>query len=233
MISVVIPTLDEAEMLPRLLSSLAAQAAEIIVVDGGSRDGTEAVARAHGARLLRAGPGRGTQLRRGAEVARGAVLLFLHADCVFPHGGLASIERCLAASPEVVGGNFRLVFEGDDAFSRWLTGFYGWIRERGFYYGDSGLFVRREVYRALGGIRPIALMEDYDFVRRLEGFGRTFRIADALLTSSRRFEGRGPAAIVCGWLLIHALFHMGVAPEWLARLYDSERRHIAALAKTL
>ena len=69
------------------------------------------------------------------------------------------------------GGNFRLLFDSDDPFSRWLDGFYVWLRSHGFYYGDSGIFMRRDVYDTMGGTRPIALMEDYDFVRRLEAHG--------------------------------------------------------------
>ncbi len=230
MISVVIPTLNEAGSLPALIAALRAQdpGCEVIVVDGGSRDRTPAAAAAAGARVLTAAPGRGQQLHRGAQAATGEVFLFLHADSVFPAGGLAQIEKTLADAPEVVGGNFRLLFDGDTGFDRWLTGFYAWFRRRGLYYGDSGVFVRADVYRALGGIRPIAVMEDYDFTRRLERAGATCCIAEPpLMTSSRRFAGRHPAAIVLGWLKIHALYHLGVAPARLARLYDSERRRAA------
>ncbi len=201
MISVVIPTLNEAARLPQLLGRLAAEptAHEAVVVDGGSADGTVAAALAAGARVMRAGPGRGQQLAAGAGAAGGDILLFLHADSRFPTGGLAEIERTLAQRPECTGGNFRLIFDGDSPFSRWLTGFYAWIRAHGLYYGDSGVFVRRRVYDEIGGIRPIEVMEDYDFTRRLERRGRTCTIEDPpLVTSSRRFEGRRPVAIVLG-----------------------------------
>jgi glycosyltransferase involved in cell wall biosynthesis len=179
LISVIIPTLNEAARLPPLLDALAGEetAFEIIVADGGSTDGTAAIAAA------------------------------------------------LAAQPRAPGGNFRLLFDGADGFSRWLEGFYAWIRARGFYYGDSGIFIRRRAYERLGGIRPIALMEDYDLVRRMEKAGGALCISEPpLLTSSRRFHGRRPAAIVTGWLLFHALYHLGVSPERLAVLYDSVRQ---------
>jgi rSAM/selenodomain-associated transferase 2 len=227
MISVVIPVLNEAERLPDLLRRLALEptAHEVIVVDGGSRDRTATIARQAGARLERAAPGRGQQLAAGAAVARGETILFLHADSRFPAGGLSRIAEILAADPGCPGGNFRLLFDGDTPFSRWLTGFYAWIRERGLYYGDSAIFVRREVYQALGGVRPIDLMEDYDFVRRLERCGHSCCIAEPpLVTSSRRFEGRRPVAIVWGWIEIHALFHLGVPPLLLARRYEAQRR---------
>jgi hypothetical protein len=135
------------------------------------------------------------------------------------------MRETLDADPGIPGGNFRLLFDGNDSFSRWLNGFYGWIRKHGFYYGDSAVFVRRTVYHAIGGMRPIALMEDYDFNRRLEKSGRTCCIANPpLVTSARRFQGRHPVRIVWGWVKIHLLFHLGVSPDPLARIYDSARR---------
>lgn len=231
MISVIIPTLDEARNLPGLLRALKGEttAHEVIVVDAYSLDGTAARARDLGARVVLSDPGRGRQIDEGASQAGGDILLFLHADSGFPQGGLAAVDHALAANPNAPGGNFRLLFDGDDGFSRWLEGFYAWIRARGVYYGDSGVFVRRDVYDRLGGIRPLALMEDYDFVRRLEGAGETLCIGEPpLITSSRRFRGRRPAMIVLGWFWIHALFLLGVPPGRLARLYDSGRRRGAA-----
>ncbi len=228
MISVVIPALNEAARLPRLLRALRAEPArcETIVVDGGSEDGTAEAARAAGATLVLSAPrGRGQQMAAGAAAARGPVLLFLHADSAFPSGGLRALEALLRGRPEVVGGNYRLVFDGEDGFSRWLAGFYAAIRAFGFWYGDSGIFVRRAVYDALGGVRPIAVMEDYDLVRRLRRAGPTVCLAEPpLTTSSRRFEGRRPPAIVLGWARIHLFYWLGASPERLALLYDSERR---------
>ncbi len=225
MISVIIPTLNEGARLPRLLATLKRQpvASEIIVADGGSDDDTGAIALLSGVKVMATAPGRGGQIRAGAEAAGGEILLFLHADSVFPTGGLGRIEEVLADG-RIGGGNFRLLFDGPSGFARWLTGFYAFIRRLGVYYGDSGVFVRRRVYDALGGVRPIALMEDFDFNRRLERAGPTCCIADPpLVTSSRRFEGRHPLAIIWGWLRIHALFTLKASPERLARLYDSER----------
>jgi hypothetical protein len=138
-------------------------------------------------------PGSGTGICIGAHESRGEVLLFLHADSTLLPGALGRIREALSIDTEIIGGNFRLVFDGDTPFSRWLTSFYAWIRSIGFYYGDSGIFVRRSVCEALGGFRPIPLMEDLEFVCRLEWFGRTCCIMDPpLITSSRRFEGRRP-----------------------------------------
>ena len=118
LISVVIPALNEAPRLPRLLRALRAEPAgcETIVVDGGSEDGTAEAARRAGATLVLSAPrGRGQQMRAGAEAARGAALLFLHADTAFPPGGLLALGALLRERPEVVGGNFRLAFDGRTA----------------------------------------------------------------------------------------------------------------------
>ena len=124
------------------------------------------------------------------------------------------------ADETIIGGNFRLVFDGDTRFSRGLTRFCALIRSLGHYYGDSGIFVRRSVYQALGGFRPIPVMEDLEFVRRLERFGRTTCIKDPpLITSSKRFEGRHAVEIVYGWVRLHALFWLGVPPQRLSEIY--------------
>ena len=225
-VSIVVPTLNEAGRIAALVGGLIRQdrGCEVIVVDGGSEDGTCEIAETAGARVLNAEVrGRGQQLKLGADQAQADVLLFLHADTRFPDGGLAAMRDRLS-DPEIVGGNFRVLFDGDDAFSKWLNGFYAWFRKHGLYYGDSAVFVRRSVYWKLGGIQPLAVMEDYDFTRRLERYGRTTCIDDlAVVTSSRRFVGQHPVAIFNRWLVLHALFHIGVPATYLARLYNSER----------
>jgi rSAM/selenodomain-associated transferase 2 len=223
-VSVVIPTLDEADRLASLIAALRhePELREIIIADGGSGDGTPSLARALGAASVTSERGRGVQLRSGAARATGEILLFLHADSVFPSGGLAAICAGLDRDLRIPGGNFLTVFDGDSRFARWLTGFYAWLRRFALYYGDSGIFVRRAVYERIGGFKAIPLMEDYDFVRRLERAGPTIRIDDPpLVTSSRKFAGRRPVAIFCGWSVVHVLYWLGVSPKRLARIYYS------------
>lgn len=222
MISVIVPTLNEGAYLAPLLNQLTSESAdkEIILVDGGSTDQTRAIAGRFDVDFLESRAGRGYQLAAGAARATGDVILFLHADSIFPKGGLERIGEEMDGQADVVGGNFRLIFDGNSAFSRWLTGFYAWLRRRGLYYGDSGIFIRRDVHERMGGIRPIALMEDYDLNRRMEKVGRTICIGDPpLVTSSRKFAGRNPLAIVYGWIKLHTLFKIGVSPDRLAKMY--------------
>jgi rSAM/selenodomain-associated transferase 2 len=222
LISVVIPTLNEATRIGSILDQIAADGSasyEIVVADGGSTDRTVAIARSRNTRVVSSPPGRGHQIAAGAVVAAGDILWFVHADSKVAPGSLAEIRRTIGEGGKT-GGNFRVVFDGTDGFADWLTGFYAWFRRRGLYYGDSGVFIRRDVYDAIGGMHPMALMEDYDFTRRMERFGDTCCIdAPPIVTSSRKFHGRKPIGIVLGWIKIHALYSLGVSPDRLARMY--------------
>src|SRR5215469_12361041 len=116
---------------------------------------------------------------------------------------------------------------GPDGFITYLrmilTRLYAWIRLFGLYYGDSGIFVRRTAYEALGGFLPIALMEDLEFVRRLERLRRTCCIKNPpLITSSRRFAGRRPRQMLFVWIRLHVLFWRGVSPDRLAEFYKTQ-----------
>jgi len=225
-LSVIIPTLNEQQAIEGLcdFGEFAARDIEVIVSDGGSEDATVAKAQARGFKIVTGPAGRGQQLRAGASVASGDTLLFLHADTRLQPGSISAIDSALT-SPEIVGGNFRLLFDGGSEFAHWLNGFYAKLRANGFYYGDSAVFVRRRVYDRLGGIKNIELMEDFDFNRRLENFGKTICIdAPPAVTSSRRFEGRKRWRIVTQWIVIHLLFFARVSPAILAWLYRS-RRH--------
>jgi rSAM/selenodomain-associated transferase 2 len=225
MISIIIPTLNEERSLPGLLDAIQQQGAEheVIVVDGGSQDRTREVARARKVQTFVSLPGRGAAVCIGARESRGELLLFLHADSTLLPGALDQISNVLSSNPKIIGGNFRLIFDGDTSLSRWLTRLCALIRFIGLYYGDSGIFVRRSVYEAVAGFRPIPLFEDLDFVRRLERFGQTCCIKDPpLITSSRRFEGRRPHEIFFGWARLHLLLWSGVSPYRLAEVYRTQ-----------
>lgn len=225
-ISVVIPVLNEVDRIGALIDELVSDDSapfEIVVIDGGSDDGTVAAVQNLGlpdtATVAVSEPGRGPQLVAGAARATGDILWFLHVDSHVASGALGRIRTAIDEEG-LIGGNFRLIFDGTDRFSTWLTGFYAWFRRRGLYYGDSGVFIRRDIYERLGGIQPMVLMEDYDLTRRMERYGGTGCIdAPPLVTSSRKFAGRHPVGIVFGWLKIHALYGLGVNPKRLAKIY--------------
>ncbi len=217
--SVLVPVLDEARAVGGLLDHLDGLAGdwEVILADGGSGDDTVVRAAAR-ARVIAAPRGRAAQMNAAAAVAGGEVLVFLHADSRLPPGAHATIARALE-DPSTVGGNFALRFDGDDRFARVLGAWYGLQRRLGVYYGDSTIWVRRTAFDALGGFRSLAIMEDYDFARRLERHGRTACLPGPALTSGRRWRRLGVLRTVATWVLIRWAFLAGVPADRLARLY--------------
>jgi rSAM/selenodomain-associated transferase 2 len=224
MISVVIPALNEESALRETLDSVCAAAGncEIIVSDGGSTDATRAIAARYGP-VVTATRGRSSQMNRGAAAARGDILLFLHADVLFPKRGLTALENALT-DRRVVGGNFDIVYEGSSFTNRLFTLINHGRRPLGIFYGDSGIFVRRSVFEALGGFRPLPLMEDYDFARRLIRRGRTICLRQQLTVSARRWEEFGLLRTCVAWFLLHAFYYLGIPPRWWGRLYPNIRR---------
>ena len=222
LVSVLIPTLNEERELPSLLGHLAALHGEweLVIADGGSTDATQAIARAHptAPRLLEQRGGRAAQLNAAARVASGDVLLFLHADSRLPVDAYASLAGAWRAAT-VAGGNFALAFADDGLFERALGAVYRFQRRHGFYYGDSSVWVRRETFDALGGYREIPIMDDYDFVRRLERSGITRCLPGPATTSARRWRAMGIPRTVLAWFVIRWLYVAGVSPERLLRLY--------------
>lgn len=226
MLSVIIPTWQEAASIQGAVSAAHAIGQQVIVADGGSPDGTAALAAQAGACVVTAGKGRGVQLHAGACAAAGDVLLFLHADALLPGAARTAIENALL-DPQVEGGNFRLRFVPDSRVARAFS-ICNDLRRRllRIYYGDSALFVRAATYRRLGGFQPWSLMEDYEFIRRLERRSRTTYIRHVeVLVDARRFELRPLDALV-RWALIQGLYSAGVPAHALADLYlDIRRAH--------
>jgi rSAM/selenodomain-associated transferase 2 len=224
MISIIIPTLNEAESLPGLLASLSRSkvAHEVIVCDGGSSDKTVSIAQNFNTKVLTSAPGRGIQLSAGTSISNGELILFLHADTRLHSDALERLETILIEKPDIVGGNFRVFYDDKSPFCRFVEFLCRSMRTIGMYYGDSGIFVRRHVYDAIGGIRPIEIMEDVDFVLRLEKSGKTCCISDIpLTTSTRRFKRSSPLSLIIMWVRMHILFACGVSTRYLARIYDA------------
>ncbi len=223
MISIIIPTLNEATTIGTTAAALRqfAGAAEIIVSDGGSTDGTVEQARACGLRVLSAPRGRGPQMNAAAQMAGGEVLLFLHADTRLPAGALQLMTAAMKDS-DVCGGNFSLIFDGRDLGSRLLTRLYPLLRSGGMCYGDSGFFVRRAAFEAVGGFRNFPIFEDCDLYKRLRRTGRFVHLDEQAVTSSRRFEGRFLRTFAL-WSALQLLYWLGVNPRHLNRLYRPAR----------
>ena len=216
-ISVILPVLNEARRLPAALASVRSGAPlETIVVDGGSKDESAGVARRHGARVVRSATGRGAQMNAGAAVARGDVLLFLHADSMLPGGWAGEVQRLLA-EPRCVAGAFRLAIDGEERSFRWIERVAN-LRSRigRLPYGDQGLFLSAATFHAVGGFPEIPLLEDVALVRRLGRAGRT-RISElAVRTSARRWRRDGILRATARNGLALAGWMLGMRPEWIA-----------------
>lgn len=222
-ISVIIPTLNEAQNIRATLAPLHHPAfGEILVADGGSLDGTVAQA-APVAKVLTAPTGRARQMNVGAAAANGDVLLFLHADTLLPPTAADDITAALADS-RVVGGHFAARLTPDRGLL-WLVGrMMSWrARLTGIATGDQAIFARRNVFDSVGGFPDIPLMEDIVFSKRLKRAGRVAALRSCVATSGRRWEQHGAArTIVLMWWL-RLLFFLGMSPDRLKRLYGDAR----------
>jgi rSAM/selenodomain-associated transferase 2 len=219
-ISVIVPTLNESSTISTTLERIGAVRGlgEIIVIDGGSSDGTQKLVCSHGVRLIETSRGRGNQLHVGALVAAGDILWFVHADTHPPQDASEHIRVALS-DRAVVGGNFAIRFDGARRAASLLTWLYPHLRWLGLCYGDSGIFVRRAAYEEVGGFRSYPIFEDLDLLRRLRRLGRLSRLQASVTTSSRRFEDRSFIFTFAWWSVLQVLFWLHVSPRFLGRLY--------------
>ena len=227
-VGIVIPVYNEAAILAEALAHLrrVVKDCPVVVVDGGSSDGTVGIARQFCPTEVVARPNRGRQMNLGAAVLNADVLLFLHADTRLPEDFLVQMEKALR-DPRTTAGCFRLKF---DHPSPWLWFYTFWTRFRGRYlhFGDQAFFVRRELFNSLGGYRELSFMEDVDFLARLRRqqrkSGERFRvISEPVITSARRFRRYGIVRQQLLNIFVVVLFELGVPPRWLARAYPPAR----------
>lgn len=226
-LSVIVPVWQEAGTIVDTLQALQPlrQAGhEVIVVDAGSPDGTAGLAHAWCDRVVESGKGRAVQMNAGASVARGNVLLFLHADTRLPESALAQLERF--SHSRCGWGRFDVALRARRPIFRVIAWFMNRrSRLTGICTGDQGIFVRREVFEALRGFREMPLMEDIEISRRLRLVSRPWCIADPVVTDSRRWEQNGPwRTIVLMWRL-RWRYWRGESPESLAKAYRSDVRN--------
>jgi rSAM/selenodomain-associated transferase 2 len=223
-ISVICPVLNEEREIGGSLEALLRLAPdEIIVVDGGSSDGTQAICRKFAVEILRVPRGRALQMNRGAARASGDVFLFLHTDTQLPPSAFTDIREALR-DPHCVGGRFDLQLAGN----RWMLRVIGAMismrsRLSRVGTGDQGIFVRREVFEALGGFPEIPLMEDIAFCRRLKGVGAVACLRSKVVTSARRWERDGVWRTIFKMWILKSLYLLGVSPRRLKRFYDDAR----------
>jgi len=219
-ISVIIPTINEEPTIRATLATLQHPTfSEVLVVDGGSHDGTVAAATPI-AKVLTAPRGRARQMNAGAAAVTGDVLLFLHADTLLPPTAPDDIQAALA-EPGIVGGRFDARLDCDRGLF-WIICRMMSLRSRltGIATGDQAIFVRRSVFEKLGGFPDIPIMEDVAFSKRLKRAGRMAALRSCVVTSRRRWERHGPVRTILLMWWLRLLFFFGVSPDRLKRLYD-------------
>ncbi len=221
LISIIVPVLNEATSIERFLRCLRERAgdAEVIIVDGGSSDGTFDLARNHCDRFLNAPRGRAVQMNAGARGASGDIFWFVHSDCEVPRGCLQQIADALR-QPEVVGGFFRIRIPNERFVYRLTDSFAHYVglllRAR---FGDHGFFCRRTAFEKIGGFPELPLMEDAEFFRILRRLGRIAIIPSRLISSSRRYEEIGPWRLTLTYGLIALLYLLRVPISVLTAIY--------------
>lgn len=218
-LAVVIPALDAAATIGETLGSICGLA-EVIVVDGGSRDATKDIAVRHGARVIDSKRGRGCQLAAGAAAAASEWLLFLHADTRL-EAGWGAVVASFMESPrsKAYAATFRFKLDDDCWQARSLQHLVGWrARVLGLPYGDQGLLIHRDFYAKIGGYPDWPLMEDVELVRKI-GRNRLATLPASAVTSATRWKKEGWFARSLRNALCLSLFYMGVSPRLIARIY--------------
>jgi rSAM/selenodomain-associated transferase 2 len=222
-ISIVIPTLNEAAELPETLRRLRAvpEVKEVIIADGGSRDATVKLAEAADCVVVNCAPGRGRQLRAGAERATGEVVLLLHADTWVPPEAGRALLTCLAR-PGVVAGGFYKVFRDPP---NWLvrgSRFKCWWRllVARRVMADQGIFLRRETLARIGGVLDVPLMEEFELCKRLHLLGRIALAEATVVTSARKFRKLGVLRTYALMARVTVGYYRGVPLEELRQLYQ-------------
>ena len=218
MISVVIPALDSAKTVGAAVRS-APEGAEVIVVDGGSRDESAAEAERAGARVEVSRRGRALQMNHGARVAGGEILVFLHADCRLP-GDAGEQMRTVLGRPGVAGGWFPLRIGAAGVLYR--LGARGSNRRARLLqlpYGDQAIFTRRDTFRKVGGFPEDPIMEDAGLARRLRRLGRLEPAESAVITGTEHWWRLGPAPTALLDYLTLGAWLIGVPPRWIAPAY--------------
>jgi uncharacterized protein len=221
-LSVIIPALNEAKRIGKAVKSALCRDAEVLVVDGGSRDGTQEAAVRAGARLLKSPRGRGAQQNRGAEAARGRVFLFLHADTCLPENYDAHVFETLMGSGVVLGA-FRFKTDLGGSLARGIEALVN-FRSRclRFPYGDQALFVRKTLFEKAGGFPDVPIGEDLFLVKRMAGHGRIALSDSAVTTSGRRWVRKGLLLTTCTNQVMLAGFALGISLSTLASFYGRQ-----------
>jgi len=223
MISIIIPTYNEEKRISDVLECIHKYDEEIIIADGGSDDNTlEIAGRFERVRILKTEKGRAHQMNRAARIAKGNILLFLHADCIPEHDSLAKITACINSG--YAGGCLSQRISSRKRIYR-LIERSGNLRAKlsGIFYGDQAIFVKRDVFLSLGGFDDVDIFEDVLFSQKLRKSGKTAVLEKKVYTCSRRWQKQGIIKTTAINWLVTLGFIFGVSPQILKKVYQDIR----------
>lgn len=225
LISIITPLINERDCVKPFFEQLRTLKGdfELILVDGGSSDGTLEEVRknvkefSHATRLLEAGLGRAAQMDRGTEEARGEILLFLHIDCLMPKESLKLIETEISVNG-IIGGAFKQTFSNPDPFLRFMS-IFGNLRSQltGTFFGDYGIFLRKDVFLRIGGYDNTPFLEDVELCRKAKRCGRLAQIDSYIFTSSRRYLSNGKLRTTLIFTVVCLLNFLKLRPRFFSK----------------
>ena len=192
MVSIIVPVLNEEKSIIALLENLEGQKGdyEIIIADGGSTDDTLTKCKSYrDIKIVTSEKGRSLQLNKGASIALGSTLLFLHADTTLPKKGIQTIEKAMGDN-KIIGGSFYVKFDDQNRILNFLACFTR-INNRYLTWGDQVIFIRKTIFDEIGGYKIIPVMEDLEIQKELRRKGRFIKMPLAVTTSARRFIQNG------------------------------------------
>ena len=224
MLSIIVPVLNEQGQINSLIEHINGQDYdgdfEIIIVDGDPQCGTIKAISDNSVICITSSKGRARQMNAGAAIARGAILIFLHADTKLPVCALQKISQVLG-NPKYIGGAFDLGIDSDRLILKYIAvraSFRSRLNQ--IPYGDQAIFIRKNYFDKIGGFRDIPLMEDVDLMRRIKKDGKKIHILrDKVITSARRWENEGAVYTTLRNQIIVFLYYLGVSHHKLAKLY--------------
>lgn len=221
MISIIIPVLNEEENISSALANTERLSGEkeIIVVDCGSIDNTVEIVKKKGVMLLSSQKGRGHQMNRGAEIAKGDTLIFLHADTTLPENAITRIEEAMK-NHEIIGGRFDVSFDDDRFIFKLIAFLMNWRSHlTGIFTGDQAIFIRKSVFKDIGGYLEIPLMEDIALSKRMKREGKIACINDCVTTSARKWKEEGIIKTILLMWFLRFLYFFKISPIFLSKIY--------------
>lgn len=221
-LSIIIPVLNEASIISRsliALQPLRRRGHEVMVVDGGSVDGTPELSKPFVDRVVVSLRGRSRQMNAGAKLANHEILLFLHGDTILPSEADRLIKEGIDQTGKIWG-RFDVKLSGDHALLRLIEHLINWrSRVSGIATGDQAIFVKRQIFEAIGGYPEIDLMEDIALTKRLKKYGRPLCLRERVITSSRRWEEKGYLRTVFLMWSLRLAYFLKINPSRLAKFY--------------